>query len=105
MDDQLSATIDEAGDGRVIFNANLTSVHEDFDGTEFTVEAFYGAYSDSTSFILSAYKLPVLETTLLIDSVNENMNETIRLIDCWLNGKLFTDKIPIFAHFLFRSWL
>ena len=103
MDDQLSATIDEAGDGRVIFNANLTSVHEDFDGTEFTVEADYGAYSDSTSFILSAYKLPVLETTLLIDSVNENFNETVRLIDCSLYGKLFADKIPIFAHFLIQK--
>ena len=105
MDDQLSATIDEAGDGRVIFNANLTSVHEDFDGTEFTVEAVYGAYSDSTSFILSAYLLPVLETTLLIDSVNGNTNETFRLIDCTLNGKLIADKIPIFDIFLFRSWL
>ena len=99
MDDQLSATIDEAGDGRVIFNANLTSVHEDFDGTEFTVEADYGAYSDSTSFILSAYKLPVLETTLLVDSLNENMNETVRLIDCTLIGKWFTDKNSIFAMF------
>ena len=99
MDDQLSATIDEDGDGRVIFNANLTSVNADFDGTEFTVEADYGAYSDSTSFILSAYKLHVLETTLLVDSVNENMNETVRLIDCTLNGKLFVEKISIFAMF------
>merc|ERR1712176_173157 len=92
MDDQLSATIDEDGDGRVIFSANLTSVHEDFDGTEFTVEADYGAYSDSTSFILSAYKLPVLETTLLADSVNENMNETVRLIDCTLNEAGYKPK-------------
>jgi hypothetical protein len=92
MDDQLSATIDEADDGRVIFNANLTSVHEDFDGTEFTVEADYGAYSDSTSFVLSAYKLPVLETTLLVDSVNENMNDTVRLIDCTLNEAGYKPK-------------
>lgn len=89
MDDQISASIEEDGDGRVTFNANLTSVLEAFDGTEFTVEADYGAYSDSTSFLLSAYKLPVLETTLNIDSVNENMkmNETVRLIDCAINGK------------------
>ena len=95
MDDQISASIEEDGDGRVTFNANLTSVLEAFDGTEFTVEADYGAYSDSTSFLLSAYKLPVLETTLNIDSVNENMkmNETVRLIDCAINGKWSTDKI------------
>ena len=80
-----------------MFNANLTAVTEDFDGTEFTVEADYGAYSDSTSFMLSAYKLPVLETTLLVDSVNENMNDTLRFIECSLNGKLFADKISIFA--------
>ena len=97
MNDQIEATIDEAGDGRVMFNANLTAVTEEFDGTEFTVEADYGAYSDSTSFMLSAYKLPVLETTLLVDSVNENMNDTLRFIECNLIGKLFADKISIFA--------
>ena len=93
MNDQIEATIDEAGDGRVMFNANLTAVTEEFDGTEFTVEADYGAYSDSTSFMLSAYKLPVLETTLLVDSVNENMNDTLRFIECSLNGKLFVATI------------
>lgn len=94
MDDQISASIEEDGDGRVTFNANLTSVLEAFDGTEFTVEADYGAYSDSTSFLLSAYKLPVLETTLNIDSVNENMkmNETVRLIDCAINEAGYKPK-------------
>ena len=90
MDDQITATIEEAGDGRVNFSANLTSVIESFDATEFTVEADYGQYSDSTSFILSTYKLPVLETTLLVDEVNENMNETVRFIDCAINGKFLT---------------
>jgi len=95
MNDQFEATIDEAtivGDGRVIFNANLTAVHEDFDGTMFTVDAHYGAYSDSTSFILSVYKLPVLETTLLVDNVNESMNETLRFIDCFLNEAGYKPK-------------
>jgi len=92
MNDQIEATIDEAGDGRVMFNANLTAVTEEFDGTEFTVEADYGAYSDSTSFMLSAYKLPVLETTLLVDSVNENMNDTLRFIECSLNEAGYKPK-------------
>jgi len=82
MNGQISASIEDAGLGRVIFNANLTSVVEDFDGTEFTVEADYGQFSDSTSFFLSAYKLPVLETTLLETSINENMSNTTKLIDC-----------------------
>lgn len=92
MDDQINATIDEDGDGRITFNANLTSVIDAFDGTEFTVEADYGAYSDSTSFILSAYKLPDIETTLLVDSVNENMNETYRFIDCAINEPGYKPK-------------
>jgi len=92
INDQIEATIDEAGDGRVMFNANLTAVTEDFDGTEFTVEADYGAYSDSTSFMLSAYKLPVLETNLLVDSVNENMNDTLRFIECSLNEAGYKPK-------------
>jgi len=92
MDDQIAANIAEDGDGRVTFNANLTSVIESFDGTEFTVEADYGAYSDSTSFILSAYKLPVLETTLLETSVNENMNETLRFISCDINEAGYKPK-------------
>lgn len=82
MDDKISAIIEEAGDGQVNFSANLTSVIETFDATEFTVEADYGQYSDSTSFVLSTYKLPTLDTTLLVDSVNENMNETLRVIEC-----------------------
>ena len=88
MNDQFEATIEEAGDGRVIFSANLTSVIESFDGTEFSIEADYEQYSGSTSFILSTYKLPVLETTLLVDNVNESMNETIRFIDCAIKGKV-----------------
>ena len=90
MDDKISAIIEEAGDGQVNFSANLTSVIETFDATEFTVEADYGQYSDSTSFVLSTYKLPTLDTTLLVDSVNENMNETLRVIECDFTGRFPT---------------
>ena len=88
INDQFEATIVEAGDGRVNFSANLTSVIESFDATEFTVEADYGEFSSSKSFIVSTYKLPVLETTLLVTNLNENMNETIRFIDCAIKGKV-----------------
>ena len=103
MDDQIAASIQEAGDGRVNFSANLTSVIESFDATEFTVEADYGQYSDSTSFILSTYKLPVLETTLLVDEVNENMNETLRFIDCAINGKFSTYTTRWFEQYLYSE--
>ena len=103
MDDQIAATIEEAEDGRVNFSANLTSVIESFDATEFTVEADYGQYSDSTSFILSTYKLPVLETTLLVDEVNENMNETLRFIDCAINGKFLTYTTKLIEQYLYSE--
>jgi len=84
IDGQIAASIEDDGTGSATFSANLTSVSQEFDATEFTVEADLGQFSDSTSFLLSAYKLPVIEATLLEDTVNENLgvNDTVKLIEC-----------------------